>query len=61
MDDDDGTRKAAREILRRQGYSVLEARDATHALELSASHPRVDLLLTDVVMPGASGRDSRAD
>lgn len=47
-----------REALEEQGYKVLDARSPAEALEISASvaHP-IDLLLTDVIMPGISGDD----
>jgi signal transduction histidine kinase len=44
------------EVLKERGYRVLEADCAAQALEVAAGHPgRIDLLLTDVVMPGQSG------
>jgi two-component system cell cycle sensor histidine kinase/response regulator CckA len=51
---------ALRELMRRflegSGFSVLNARDGDEALAVAAAHPRpIDLLLTDVVMPGMSG------
>ena len=40
------------------GYDVLEARDGADALRVLGVHPgAVELLLTDVVMPGLSGRE----
>jgi two-component system cell cycle sensor histidine kinase/response regulator CckA len=56
-EDAPGVRAAARQILERQGYTVLEAPNGTTALELATrfSGP-IDLLLTDVVMPETSGR-----
>ena len=45
-------------ILRAQGYRVLEAVDGEAALELSRQHSgTIDLLFTDVVMPGLGGRE----
>jgi DNA-binding NtrC family response regulator len=50
-------RDVAREILTSRGYTVLEARDVDDALRIArADGPRIDLLLTDVVMPTMSGR-----
>ena len=51
-------RSLARKGLESYGYQVLEAADGPAALELSARHPRgIDILVTDVVMPGMSGRE----
>jgi len=36
---------------------VIEAANAEQALELASKKPRIDLLFTDVVLPGASGRE----
>jgi PAS domain S-box-containing protein len=56
-EDEDGVRALVRQVLCAQGYAVLEARDGTEALWLAEQHRgRVDLLLTDVVMPGLDGR-----
>jgi CheY-like chemotaxis protein len=49
-----------RQLLERNGYTVLEAADGRSAVTLVDANdeaPRVDLLLTDVVMPGMSGRE----
>ena len=49
-------RSLARQVLMRQGYHVLSARDGSEALLLSDGHAgHIRLLLTDVVMPGMSG------
>ncbi|WP_294542187.1 response regulator [uncultured Rhodoblastus sp.] len=42
--------------LRELGYTVLHADDAISALKLIDEHPEVDLLFTDIVMPGMNGR-----
>jgi CheY-like chemotaxis protein len=51
-------RSLAVKVLARRGYSVLEAGDATECLEILKGHEGpLDLLLTDVVMPGMNGRE----
>lgn len=55
-EDDELLRKAACRALRNSGYKVLEAKDGGEALLLAQSHPGViDLLLSDVIMPGLDG------
>jgi PAS domain S-box-containing protein len=44
------------DVLGEQGYTVLEARDADEALPVLASKQPIDLLLTDVGLPGLNGR-----
>ncbi len=52
VEDDDELRKYAREVLEELGYQVMSAESGAAALEtLNGSH-QIDLLLTDVVMPG---------
>ena len=58
VEDEKGVRELAREYLTSTGYTVIEAEDGHTALELAAMHVGpVHLLLTDVVMPGISGRE----
>jgi signal transduction histidine kinase len=57
-EDEVAIRALVREILRQNGYRVLEASDAEHALRLCREHDgHIHLLLTDVVMPMMSGRE----
>ncbi|MFH1950913.1 MAG: ATP-binding protein [Pseudomonadota bacterium] len=57
-EDDDSLRELVRSILQKYGYSFLEAQDGKEALRLSEQHEGpIHLLLTDVVMPGMSGRE----
>jgi PAS domain S-box-containing protein len=58
VEDDDSVRRLAVEILRSNGYTVLEAASPSKALALSESHTgTIHLLLTDVVMPELTGPD----
>jgi two-component system, cell cycle sensor histidine kinase and response regulator CckA len=58
VEDEPALRAVARRVLQRQGYAVLEAADGDAALALVATHQGpLHLLVTDVVMPGLSGRD----
>jgi two-component system cell cycle sensor histidine kinase/response regulator CckA len=56
VEDDDQVRGIVCRILRLHGYRVLEAGGGEQALELAGREPgEIDLLLSDVVMPGMSG------
>ena len=52
-EDDDGVRATVVELLSELGYRVLKANDAASALSIIDSGLQIDLLFTDVVMPGA--------
>ena len=58
VEDDELVRRYAVRELAALGYVVLEAANGPRALEVFAAHPDIDLLFTDVVMPGGlSGRE----
>jgi PAS domain S-box-containing protein len=52
VEDDDEVRAYSVDSLRELGYRVIEAHDGPSALRLLERQPRVDLLFTDVVLPG---------
>jgi PAS domain S-box-containing protein len=56
VEDNDDVRGYSVVSLRELGYEVLEARDADEALALVDGGRRIDLLFTDVVLPGPTGR-----
>ncbi len=57
-EDQEPVRQITRIWLERRGYRVLEAADGRIGIEMAtAPGTRIDLLVTDVVMPNASGRD----
>ncbi len=58
VEDDELVRAFARECLAGLGYCVVEAGDGPSALDQLEAHPEVELLFTDVIMPGGmSGKD----
>ncbi len=57
VEDNGQLRQMAQTILLLQGYKVLTAKDGHEALVMLNTHPdNIDLLLTDVVMPGMNGK-----
>jgi two-component system cell cycle sensor histidine kinase/response regulator CckA len=57
-EDEKEVRDVAREFLELAGYTVVEAKDGADALEVAAAHSgKIDLLVTDMVMPGIGGRE----
>ena len=58
VEDEPAVRDLTRRCLEASGYKVLQASDAEEALEVAGKHAGgLDMLLTDVIMPGASGPD----
>jgi signal transduction histidine kinase len=56
VEDDEQVRRFALSQLKSLGYNVLQAQNGVEAMELIERNERIDLLFTDVVMPGMSGR-----
>ena len=54
-EDEPMLRRVVRETLRHAGYVVIEAEDGTAGLEMLRSGTPIDILLTDVKMPGLNG------
>ena len=58
VDDDEGTRRLIQKVLEPEGYRLLEAADPEQAEALFREQGgEIDLLLTDVVLPGGDGPD----
>jgi hypothetical protein len=58
VEDDDGLRALTRRVLLKHGYQVLEASRTSDAEIICREHPgKIHLLLTDVIMPGLSGKE----
>ena len=56
VEDEDAVRGVAARLLRARGYEVLEAADGEEALEIAeANAGQIDLLISDVIMPGLDG------
>jgi len=61
VEDETNLRRLARQYLETQGYKILEAEDGGAALQIVDGHKgTIDLLLTDVIMPGMNGRELAA-
>ena len=61
VEDETNLRRLARQYLETQGNKILEAEDGAAALQIVAGHQgAIDLLLTDVIMPGMNGRELAA-
>jgi two-component system, cell cycle sensor histidine kinase and response regulator CckA len=57
-EDEQDVREIAREFLESGGYKVVEAKDASEAIQLARQHDgSIDLLVTDMVMPGMTGQE----
>src|ERR1017187_7314723 len=61
VEDEANLRRLIHQYLENQGYRILDAEDGAAALQIAAGHGgTIDLLLTDVVMPGMNGRELAA-
>ena len=58
VEDEESVRRLARAFLENRGYTVLEARDGAHAVEICEQRSAsIHLMVTDVVMPKMSGHE----
>jgi two-component system, cell cycle sensor histidine kinase and response regulator CckA len=61
VEDEESVRQLVRETLESKGYKVLEADNGEAALQIVSGYSgKIDMLITDVVMPGMSGRELSA-
>jgi CheY-like chemotaxis protein len=60
VEDEYSLRRLVLKILSGAGYRVIDAVNGEEALVLASRHPSIDLVLTDVVMPGVSGPELAA-
>jgi two-component system chemotaxis response regulator CheY len=57
VDDDPDVRLLTRTFLEHEGYSVFSSGDVERAVQIFRSVPQIDLLVTDLYMPGRSGME----
>src|SRR5262249_28400726 len=58
VEDEDGLRIAVSKMLRKQGFSVIEARDGRAGVDLFRANQReIDVVLLDLTLPGMTGRE----
>jgi CheY-like chemotaxis protein len=57
VEDEDDVRAYSTECFRELGYSILEAHDGPSALRVLENHPEIELLFTDVGLPGMNGQE----
>jgi two-component system, cell cycle sensor histidine kinase and response regulator CckA len=58
VEDEESVRQLVRETLAAKGYEVMEAENGEHGMAAAAKHAgKIDLVITDVVMPGMGGRE----
>jgi two-component system cell cycle sensor histidine kinase/response regulator CckA len=55
VDDEPQLRMMLAHFLEQEGFAVLTAGCGTQAISLFRSHPEIDLLISDIVMPGMDG------
>ncbi|HIG68589.1 MAG TPA: PAS domain-containing protein [Myxococcales bacterium] len=61
VDDDDRVRRVSLRMVKQLGFDVIEARDGTHAMEVLAEGDPVDVVFSDLLMPGPIGGFELAD
>ncbi len=55
VDDDEDVRETSADMLEELGYTVIQASNGFQALSILSERPELDVLVTDIRMPGMSG------
>src|SRR5262249_15721681 len=61
VEDEPQLRTMLAEFLQQEGFAVLTAGCGSQAIPLFRSHPEIDLVITDILMPGMDGASLAAD
>ena len=61
VEDEDLIRRLSKKTLMKHGYKVIEAKSGTEAIKLAQTHKDIEILITDIMMPGISGLEAATE